>query len=684
VLRSVDIVEEYRSDRNSILHDFLIPCLAESQQYDRAVGFFTSSSLSMAARGLVEFVKKGGSRVRLIASPRLEPEDVEAIQKGYDEREEILSRRLIEGITNPLNSVEKDRLAILAWLIANKILDVRIAFRISENPLSIYHEKVGILYDEQGESIAFAGSPNETRAGLVDNFECIDVYKSWIEPTRVERKAAAFDDLWENRTQGIQVLPFPEVARRKLLEIAPDKLPSQDPEYQTVLISKTTYDLWDHQRDAIDFWKENDYKAIFAMATGSGKTFTALRAIEHLLWKGYTAIVIAPRRLLLSQWNEEIKKHLSTNLILPCTGESGWRENIHSFLRLCVNRTEKYPDSEPTFITTTMNTASSEEFVKIINAYGDRTKFLVIADETHWLGAPTFSNAMEINADPRIGLSATHVRMMDEEGTDRILEFFGNNVYEYSLEQAIADGCLVPYDYIVREVHLTPNEYDEYVKLTKKIGRKIASSGKIELDEIEGLEALIFRRARIVKASDNKRGFIKWVHDQFHPEKCLVYCENIEHAQEVAKDLSAAGAYTVTYHSGLSHEDRKEAMDRFRDGIARYIVSIRCLDEGIDIPDCRSAIILSSSTNSREFLQRRGRVLRKALEKRKAIIFDPIVVPGGSIEDSNIMLGQLEQELRRVVSFAKSATPLSRIETMRIVSRIRERFAIAGVDVDVC
>ena len=680
-LRDLCLEEEYRTNTHRILEDFYIRCLVVSTQYDRAVGYFTSSGLSLAASGIVEFVRSGGGKMRLIASPQLTPSDIEEIESGYAEREEIISKRMVSELSTTIDQVEAERIATLGWLVANDILDIRIAFRTNLSKQGgIYHEKVGIFYDSSGDSVAFTGSPNETRGGLVSNFECIDVFTSWELPSRVQRKKCSFEEMWENRTTGLEVTPFPRVAKERLIQLATRELPMRDPELDAKTAKPPAHQLRYYQQDAIEFWKRKGYKAVLSMATGTGKTFTALRAVEHLIWNGHTVIVIVPKKILLKQWRDTIEGHFDDPLILECRGGTGWRDSFNGVIHTGIKRVQLGSSMRPLFIIATIHTASDDEFVDRVNAYAEQLKLVIIVDETHWLGATQFFNATRIAAKKRLGLSATPRRAWDEEGTSLLLDYFDKNVFEYSLKQAIEDKVLVPYDYVVREVELTQKEYEQYVQLSKKIARMMASSkDPEEISDVKGLDKLLFKRASLVKAAAGKREFVKWVHESFAPEMCLVYCENIDHLREVAKDLSDLGQFTVSYHSKLPESEKPQNLSAFVKGVARYLVSVGCLDEGIDIPDCRSAIILSSSRNKREFLQRRGRVLRRAPEKTKATIFDPIVIP----DPSKRLTGAgtralLERELERFEAFAEDATELSKVYALEVISKIRETFRIVG------
>jgi len=314
-LQSLSLKPEYRSDKDDLIQDFYVPCLRQSHLYLRAVGFFTSRGLSVAAQGLTEFIDKGG-HMRLAASPLLEPEDIEAIERGYAARQDVVKKALLRQIEAIPDAATRDRLGYLAWLIAEERLEIRIAVPLSAQNvprLGIYHEKLGIFEDRSQKVVAFTGSPNETGGGLVDNFETIDVFWSWDDPQqRVVRKRENFDRLWRDETAGLSVIEFPDAARRQLLKFKPRNKPISEAiseELARVAGPSPHPELWEHQREAIDAWEANNRRGLMAMATGSGKTRAALAAAERC--PDLKLLVIAvPRKALVEQNSRRIHSSL--------------------------------------------------------------------------------------------------------------------------------------------------------------------------------------------------------------------------------------------------------------------------------------------------------------------------------------------------------------------------------------
>jgi hypothetical protein len=282
--------------------------------YQRAVGYFTSRGLAVAAQGITALIN-GNGKMQLVASPLFDQEDLEAITSGYLAREDFVTNALLRQIETTPNMLVRDRLGYLAWLIAENRLDVQIAIPVHANSQirgGIYHEKLGIFSDEAGEAIAFTGSPNEIQGGLIENFEATDVFWSWADPQgRVARKIENFRRLWENGTSGLIVVPFPDAARRKLLAYRPQERPTEEaqvPFVPALPAPRLPVPLWEHQFEAVEAWEAHERRGIVSMATASGKTLVALVAAERC--PELCLLVIAvPRAALVEQWRDELRSH---------------------------------------------------------------------------------------------------------------------------------------------------------------------------------------------------------------------------------------------------------------------------------------------------------------------------------------------------------------------------------------
>ena len=675
-LKGLQLAYEYRSDSTNIVDNFYIPCLSESVEYWRAVGFFTSQGLALAAKGLAPFIA-GGGRMRLVASPWLEPEDIEAFQRGYEARDDILERAILRQFEQELlegaSALVHHRLACLAWLIAEERLDIKVACpsqHLLHGP-GIYHEKVGIFLDEEGYIVAFTGSPNETVGGLVSNFESLDVYVSWDDPHgRISRKKANFERLWRNTTAGLTVLDFPVAAKRKLLRFRPLVRPTGDPEsdidrrtlsFHRVLRQARKIDipsdikLRHYQEEACEAWISHEGRGLLTMATGSGKTIIALASAVRLLKEeGKLFVVVAcPFQHLVDQWANEAKR-FGFRPILAYQSRQTWQNSLHTRL-IDYNLGNR----ENVFVVTSHSTFIGEAMQDSLSRL--KGPSLLVADEVHHLGAAEGRRNLPDMFIYRMGLSATPKRWFDEQGTIALEEYFGPTVFEFPLKDAIREGCLSEYYYYPLLVELTDDEFEEYKELTKKIAQLFDSGGVPGEDPI--LDSLLRKRSSILNRASNKiSALADLVSKEPDLHHALFYCvpEQIDEVIQLLGKEFGIRVHPFTVEE--SAEERRQLLESFASGELQALAAIRCLDEGVDVPSTQVAYLLASSSNPREFIQRRGRILRKAPGKQYAVIHDMITVP--SLSYSKKLLSReafnaerriLKRELARFREFAEAS-----------------------------
>lgn len=333
-LRSHKIKCEYRSLMDNIVQDFYIPLLKDAVSYKRAVGFFSSSSLVEISKGIAQMASEGG-KIQIVASPYLSSEDIEAIKKGYEYRKQIIEKALMAQIVaEPSDYYSMERLNLLASLIADGVMDIQIAYTEDEDGIGMYHEKMGIIEDSVGDKIAFSGSNNESAMAMLINYETMDVFRSWGESNEIERvrlKENAFYSIWHDIEPNIKVLKFPNVTdvfiekyRKKSanFNIDKDQFARRMFTYASRMQELTLKDgqpigaripedikLRQYQKDAISAWVGENYKGIFDMATGTGKTLTGLGAVSKLsedLDNVLAVIIVCPYQHLVEQWVEDI------------------------------------------------------------------------------------------------------------------------------------------------------------------------------------------------------------------------------------------------------------------------------------------------------------------------------------------------------------------------------------------
>ena len=651
-LSALDFRTEYRSLKENPAADFYRRCLSHSSGYKRAVGYFKSSIFLVVGSSVIDFARRGG-KISLICSPQLDSEDIDSIALGYARRSERITETLIEQFEALLLDQSTAQSArVLATLISFGILEIKLAVRSDRKGL--YHEKIGIFSDTVGNRVSFKGSANETWSAWHQggNFESIEVFCSWrggLETQRVDRHEAHFDALWSENDPDVEVFPFPskavdhlkKAAFKGLNDVTSENLPLPPPRRSAL----------PHQHAAILAWINQGRRGIFEHATGSGKTFTALLAIREHVSRGLPAVILVPSRLLLEQWALELRAEIpDAALLIAGAGNDRWR---------IPNRLRSMTDSDTSFgarvVLATMQTASMPEFVGNVAA-GEH--LLIVADEVHQLGSEQNSRIMSLASGSRLGLSATPQRYGDPEGTGRIFEYFGSIVPpSVTLVDAIQAGRLVPYEYYPHPINLSEAEAVEWKEVTNSIRQEIAKqrsdeNGRKQIGEKAKL--LLIRRARIAKKAAAKVELAGQVLKETFErgQSWLIYCEDSDQLSKIMDVLKEKGFDPIEYHSNMTG-DRDATMIWFR-SFGGILVSIRCLDEGVDIPAVSHALILASSQNPRQFIQRRGRVLRRSPEKSVAAIHDAIVVPL-SAEREPEQVSLLRSELLRSIEFAKNA-----------------------------
>jgi superfamily II DNA or RNA helicase len=659
LLRGLEIRSEYRSDEFDLGSALFEPCLSVADRYDRAAGYFTSAGLAAASRGLEPFTRREGV-MRLVTSPLLERDDVDAILAGYEARDDVIKRAMLRGLTD-VGFGEADRLSLLSWLVAEGRLEMRVA--VPSGYVGIYHEKCAIFSDIEGDSVAIVGSPNETRGGLVDNFEAVDVFVSWksSESHRVERKIKNFERLWADETEGLQVVTLPLAVKQRLLEIAPPRIqharpappssapPPADPEGvagSSVLEQPAGVELFEYQRTAVEEWWLHDCSGILAMATGTGKTITALAAARDLLLDrgGPLAVVIlAPYIHLVDQWCDELRRW-GAKPIACYESTTNWNDRASASLGLL-----RMGVRDLTILVATHATATLPVFRHLIRGI-DGSSLMVVADEAHRLGSDALVSALPPNARYRMGLSATPERHDDVSGTGKLFDYFGGVVFEFGIGDAIREGRLTPYEYHPVLVRLEPDELEDYEAVASDIGRELAEPA--EAREPGRLTTLLNRRTTVLNTARGKLAALRDDVGRERPSRALIYTANRRQLEAVMALCWERGVNTHQFTGEEGRAQRQQLLRELEDARVPALVAIRCLDEGVDVPSARQGFLLASSGNPREFVQRRGRLLRLAPGKALAWVRDYVVVPdGGGEADQNL----IRRELGRVMEFAGTA-----------------------------
>ena len=430
-----------------------------------------------------------------------------------------------------------------------------------------------------------------------------------------------------------------------------------------------------HQKKAIENFKSNNFQTLLAMATGTGKTLTSLFCANELSKKTelISVLIIVPLKDLVDQWQKDIEEFFSGEII-PIRSGLDWKGKL-SDLRLLKILKKDEKNKKLVIITTYDSFCGNDD--KILESL-DLDSTLIIADEVHKFGAASYSKKLPEKIKYRIGLSATPKRPYDEKGTKAIFDYFcsSENPYEFSIKNAIDADMLCHYEYHPTVIPLTDFEMEDYENISEKISRLsviVNNSAKTDKEDEERLEQLLKERHRIIERAQNKRSeFLEIMQSEIskYKDRTIVFCpdgkdENGKDFLEVYKselwnEFVSKGK--IVRMSEYVQGTKREIIESFTAGAIDILFAKQRLNEGIDIPAAKRAFFIASSTSEREFIQRRGRVLRKSPETNKTLaeIFDFIVVP----PDRNSIYAQsiVENEIKRAMDFAATADNYAEIE----------------------
>ncbi|MEL6675224.1 MAG: DEAD/DEAH box helicase family protein [Bacteroidota bacterium] len=665
-IKNLVIPSNLNTSENDIREDFFTPLLSNSMKYDRGVGYFTSGWLSVNAKGMLAFAGNGG-KARWVVSPILDEKDWKALKKGSEAKQNLLLRiALRDEIDNLKAALEKDVLSALSWMVADGIVDFRLA--VLKGELSgEFHDKFGVFHDSFGNAVSFNGSNNETAKGFF-NYESFKVFVSWNDALKdfVMSDQARFDRIWNNQDDNVRVIKIGDAAKEQIVKLRPEERPYRKPEWILEEPSLSIYDLfskpsipidkqlWDHQIEAIEAWAENNYQGFLEMATGSGKTITSLAGMVRLFeQKKKLAIIISvPYQHLVEQWYTETKK-FQLRPVKAFKSRQQWLNELTEQIR---EYNQGY--REVISIISTHTTFAKDHFQELIAKI--KGPALLIADEAHHLGSKSARLAYPWNIPYRLALSATPDRWFDDIGTAALRDYFGPTVFQFTLKEAIGVS-LTEYFFHPVLVELTEDELEEYKTITTKIAQ-IYSKARTDPATNDRLSVLLRDRANLLNKAENKLAILSSLVDKNPVDQHnLFYCAPGQ-IDDVVRLLGRDKG--ILLHKFTNEEDndlRKSLLSQFDLGDLEALVAIKCLDEGVDVPRTKTAYLLASSSNPREFIQRRGRILRRAPGKKIATLFDLIAVPPTAWtterEDPNFKIERnlIRKELGRFKEFADTA-----------------------------
>lgn len=683
--------------------DFFTEALIESCNFDLGLGFFSSSGIRSLSYGFALFIANGG-KMRVVMNHILSKEDKEVIENGQKHLIEDFEDNILCDIKKLIETLSKEDeqfFRCLSYLIS--VDRIKFVATVSTKG-GLGHDKYGIFKDEKGNKVAFIGSANFSQSALELNGETITVFTSPNDDNRIAEYQTLFDQSWENDTPHLIHIPienvktfirekFPEASLTNLIEEGINLresigMDNDVPQKYYKPISKRIIDKIELkeqeprfpfpeerkiQIDAYNAWIGNGKKGMFAMATGSGKTVTALNCIRKQYKENgyYKAIIVVPTQALAMQWEHETKSFNFQNIV-STHSDKDWKDVLSRYI------TRSLLDSTKSIILiTTYATFNRNDIQLFLKKVRGIETFIYVADEAHNIGSQNSLKHLPEMINWRIGLSATPERIYDDLGTEKLYEFFDSKppkyTYRYTMKQAIEEGILCHYDYYPIFIELTSSEMEEYERISDQLRKYIdADTGKYR----PNAEKLLLKRKRIIHKAENKKIAISdlleelkqkqkldytfvFVPEGYEPDYSINDSYNIDQddihiIDEYAQMFKEHGYSYHKYISGL--DDAPSILQNFADGDIQILLSMKCLDEGVDIPRAEHAIFCSSTGNPRQFVQRRGRVLRKCKGKEKARIWDLIVTPPNILDESNkIERNLFFNEVKRIVNFAALA-----------------------------
>lgn len=689
--------------------------LKNSCSFDLQLGYFSSATISVLAEGFATFIANGGV-MRLIINQIVSEEDKEAIQKGvFGDVVDCMDLSDFESLRKTFDEYQNQFFRCLAYLISQNRIQIKIIK--PKKHKGIAHTKTGQFRDDDTIT-SFTGSANFTINGLLYNIEEIKIDRSdspdEMTQNRIKSQRAKFELIMNEQESDIEYLSpsqletavsscYQDTTIEELLNVEKklDRI-RQERKAQTAFMGgdMVREDICleeitprfpypsgprEYQQQAFENWKNNKQKGLFAMATGTGKTITSLNCLLEIYkrYKYYKAIILVPTQTLVEQWIDECKKFDFSKIYTVYSKNPNWRDEIELLhLKEDFNRLN---EENSFIIISTYSSFVRANVFPTLNSF-PKNKTLLIADEAHNMGSKRVLDRMDsIKYLRRIGLSATPSRQFDDLGNQKINEFFGSTggfTFEYSMREAIDNGFLCRYYYYPHVVRLNDTEMSEYLEISRKLSKFYNFDKDSFAQSTDILMALLLKRKRIIHKAQQKEIIFESILKERYKEKgnlkyTLVYVPEGNKPDSIADVFDTTESLSIDEESvhlidrytqivcGISpkttvceftsdSKDRSRILNDFACGKLEVLTSMKCLDEGVDVPRSEMAIFCASTGNPRQFVQRRGRILRKHKDKYRAVIHDLIVAPWISTAEDSYKMERnlLETELKRVRDFA--------------------------------
>lgn len=715
-----NVLPAYEIPDDDLVGQVLIPAMRTAEEVRIGAGFFSSQCLAQIAPGLAAFVSRSSQSLRLLVSPEINDTDRQAIEKGLKSSDQVIAEalaRLFKDAVLSESAIVNHTLDCLSYLVASRRLELR--FVLMQR--GMYHKKMW-LFRSGRDWLAVHGSGNATARGLLVNGEQMTIDRTWKDgdwsATRVRRFVAQWDRQWTNdhahsiTLDALQGLAFakryrdddavPTVRdfwlawkRDHDAGLEPSLPPSMNLPASHLLVIPRGLQWrvgpYAHQGRAVDRFVEAGGRGVLAIATGGGKTKTALIAAterQDRQDKAMLLVVLVPSRPLMSQWADEIRA-FGLEPFQPSQDRPVERRARLEELRAAFATGERRTE---VIIATNALFAEDMGLRSFVDGLQPGIPSMLIGDEVHNLGVPSFLDNLPERFDFRLGLSATPIRQYDPDGTHQLFSFFGPQLDNFELDDAIRAGCLTPYNYFLHEVQLNALEMDKYAELTQELraaGFRVDDSGAT-VNLSPRVERLLRERRAILEQAEAKISALRQLLIHRGPStirRTLIYTSakplvlgSTRQIELVNALLSQLGIVSHQFTSAETpRPEASDILERFGNGDYQVLTAMKVLDEGIDIPQTDTAYILASSTVRREWVQRRGRILRRAPGKQCATVHDFLVCP----PDAQTTDGRaiLKGELARADEFAKSCANEWASDGPRVtIAKYEERIYSRGTE----
>lgn len=671
---------KWRMPEDPVAEEVLIPGLRAASGFDCMVGFFGGEALRQLAPGLASFISRGSAPMRLLVSPLLADDDLAGIKAGLALPMEILADAIGAALNDEValtDALANHTLQCLAYLLAADRLLMKVVLVAD----GLFHVKEWILRRDD-DIVVLSGSANFTGRAITRNIESLHLHRSWRDTDNLDtctESVAEFELLWHNRKPNATVIDLPAAVAEELIQTYDSGRPPTEDDYARAAAQPTetltpevvaprfaipTYLEIDegpyaHQGRAVRAWEANDRRGILAMATGAGKTISALVAAHRLMEESgpLLLVIAAPTRPLVTQWATECTDFGLRPVEAPALAKD---KRLHRVQHVLDNI--EFGVTNVEVILTTNKGLVDPDLERLLDAFDGWA--MLIADEVHNLGGvQRFMTMPPEWPTARLGLSATPIRQYDDEGTAFLLDYFGDVVFEFGLDDAIG-VCLVPYDYLLHAVNLTHDEGERYAELSEKIRRHVArSGGELRTDDAQ-LTFLLNQRRLILETAEEKLTTLERLLDDAAPgsiRRALFYATDKD-PQQLLDVNEILRCRRIRAHQITEAETRRgrlmsATMNAFASGVLHALTAKRVLDEGINVPQIDTAYILASTTVEKQWIQRRGRVLRPSPQtgKSHAVIHDFLVLPPPEVPADDDARDLVRGELARCDEFARLA-----------------------------